>query len=363
MSTFGVTVERIGQIKPAQNADRLELATLEGKDYEFVVGKGSFSPGELVVYFPVDSELPAPLIEALELTGKLAHGTIPTDGTPRPQNRVKTIKLRGNLSQGVVAKFAVVQGFLKNALSEIGVGMNLAHQLGVTKYEPPVVPSKGGNLVPLPELVSVYDIESAQNYTDLVERLMDEPVLITEKLEGAHWAATLYNDMRLVVSQRRYAIDPIPGGAVHDWWKVLYAQGLDRLLASLQTALKPKQCVTIRGEIVGPGVQGNYYGLSDHRVYPFEIEVDGAPIDAREFLRLSEAFNFATVPIIWLEYPLTDWLDGDSLKDASTDISVVNPKKLREGIVIRPMAEQRDEQLGRVILKVRSPEYLAKSEF
>jgi len=41
----------------------------------------------------------------------------------------------------------------------------------------------------------------------------------------------------------------------------------------------------------------------------------------------------------------------------------LNTAALREGIVIRPMIEQRDERLGRVILKQRSPDYLANSDF
>src|SRR5215470_1276464 len=93
MSTFAVTVERIGRIWKHDNADLLEMASLEGKAYDFVVGKGDFQSGDTVIYFPVDSLLPDWICSRLNLTGKLAG---------RDKNRVKTVRLRGNISQGVV---------------------------------------------------------------------------------------------------------------------------------------------------------------------------------------------------------------------------------------------------------------------
>lgn len=209
MSEFAVTIEMIGEIREHTNADRLEMATLRGKDYDFVVMKGQFQPGDTVVYFPVDSILPEWVTNALGLTGKLAG---------KEQNRVKTIKLRGNISQGVVASpatFATHQPALKAAHP----GDDVTALLGVEKYEPPVIPSQHGNLVPLPQLVGKYDIESAQNHVDLVSVLMDEPVYITEKLEGSHWSATWFAETdSLVVCQRNYRIEPNNNGE-HDWHK------------------------------------------------------------------------------------------------------------------------------------------------
>ena len=55
MSTFQVTKEKVEKILPIAGADKIELAFLEGKDYQFVVGKGSFAVGDWGIYFPVDS--------------------------------------------------------------------------------------------------------------------------------------------------------------------------------------------------------------------------------------------------------------------------------------------------------------------
>jgi uncharacterized protein len=85
MSTFAVTVERIGRVWKHENADLLEMASLEGKAYDFVVGKGDFKAGDVVVYFPVDNLLADWICTSLNLTGKLAG---------RDKNRVKTVRLR-----------------------------------------------------------------------------------------------------------------------------------------------------------------------------------------------------------------------------------------------------------------------------
>src|SRR5690349_7977254 len=94
MSTFAVTIESIDRVWAHPNADRLELASLRGMTYQFCIPKGEYAPGDTVVYFPIDSLLPPALIETLGLTGKLRGKTA---------DRIATVKLRGEISQGVVA--------------------------------------------------------------------------------------------------------------------------------------------------------------------------------------------------------------------------------------------------------------------
>ena len=108
--------------------------------------------------------MPEWVTDALGLTSRLAG---------KEKNRVKTIKLRGNISQGIVAEpeiFAVRQPEIRGALSGDGV----TEMLGVEKYVPPIVPSQYGDLLPLPAFVRKYDIESAQNHVHPVQALMDD---------------------------------------------------------------------------------------------------------------------------------------------------------------------------------------------
>src|SRR5512139_805408 len=159
MSTFAVTTEAVEKVWEHPNADSLELAKLEGMDFQFVVPKGSIFPGEVCLYFPVDSLLPEYILEYLNLTGKLSG---------KDKNRVKTIKLRGEISQGIIV-----------AQWELGLypthetGMDLTETLGVTKYESPEQLVKGARTSTLPPELHVYDIEGCERYPDVVKALMD----------------------------------------------------------------------------------------------------------------------------------------------------------------------------------------------
>ena len=351
MSLFAVTIETIGEIREHTNADRLEMATLASKDYDFVVGKNQFTQGEKVVYFPVDSILPDWITDALELTGKLAG---------KDKNRVKTIKLRGNISQGVVAKLDSLAAHVPN-ISQAAVGTDVTELLGVTKYEPPPIFSVHGNLLPLPSLVSKYDIEGAQNYKAVAESLMDEPVFITEKLEGSHWSITWFKEGdKIIVSQRNYRIEP-NGSGEHVWHKMAREGNYPGILRTMAADLNAK-AVTIRGELVGIGICSDYYRLNTHKLYLFEIEVDGLPVAAAQFIAFTEQYNLPTVPILGYNITLRDWLAGQSIKQASDGRSKI-ADKAREGIVIKPLVERREDNIGRVVLKQRSPQYLVNSDY
>src|ERR1700728_669342 len=98
MSTFAVTLEQL-TIHEHTNADALELAQVGL--CRAVVLKGQFKTGDYALYIPEQAVLPDELIEELGLVGRLAG----------PQhNRVKAVRLRGQLSQGIVCRPAKVQG-------------------------------------------------------------------------------------------------------------------------------------------------------------------------------------------------------------------------------------------------------------
>ena len=91
MAYFEVNVVKIDQIEDHPNADALELAVIGG--YRAIVKLGDFKAGDLVVYIPEQSIVPQWLLERMGLEGRLAG---------KDKNRVKAIKLRGVLSQGLV---------------------------------------------------------------------------------------------------------------------------------------------------------------------------------------------------------------------------------------------------------------------
>jgi len=358
MSTFGVTVEQISKVWNHPNADRLDLAQVEGMSFQFVVGRDQYKIGDLVLYFPVDAVLPDDVIEKLGLVGKLSGAK---------HNRVKTVKLRGEISQGLVSPLTDWALLIWDTLESIPdkIGADVAGALGIVKYEPEEeFHARPENLLPLPELVGVYDIEGADRHPTVVEMMMDMPVIVTEKIEGSHFSVSLSKDHTFTVCQRRFSIKE--DSSDHLWIRVAEEMDLKGLLEFIHLYLGSNLLVTLRGELVGPKIQGNYYDLKKHDIYFFEIEVDGQPIPAAKFYEVFEHVKeYKTVPILgnlFFHVSLREYLHGASLQEASNGPSkLVN--KMREGIVIRPAYEEKWlSGLGRLILKQRSPEYLAKSE-
>jgi len=348
MSAFTVELRRIARIDPHPNADRLEVARLEGLAWEFVVPKGGFQPGDPVLYFPIDSVLPPDLADRLGVRNYLVG---------KEKTRVKTARLRGFPSQGLVVRPAQVR-----ADWTPDPGVDYAVELGVVKYEPPPIPCHAGDLVPLPAGLSVYDIEGADNFPHLVEVLLDLEVCVTEKLEGSNWSATRTREGAVFVSQRNHSIRPTEG-AEHDFWRVGREQGLLDLLAHV-AAERPGRDVTLRGEYLGPGVQKNIYRLPKNLIALFDVEVDRRALPFREFEEIVGAAKAVVVPVLFVGR-FRDWLGVRTVREASNGESVF-PKAdgvAREGIVVKPLVERTHEELGRLILKQRSPEYLAGSEF
>ena len=363
MSTFEVTVRRLSKVLPHTNADKLELAEVEGLAYQFVIPKGQFKVGDDVVYFPIDSVMPDSLSTRLGIKNYLAG---------KEKNRVKTAKLRGMVSQGVVAPpGTVIAGWTPvdpnvidgcfAPVDHYEYGVDYAPMLGVTKYDPPPVIGENCTLGALPPGVDSYDIESCDYHPDIAESLLDQKVYISEKIEGQNWSATIQPDGTIQVSQRSRQIIPTSDVKPAIW---TVADGETGIFAFLKSILimNPGHLITVRGEYVGPGVQKNIYKLQKHKVLVFDIEVNCKPLDAHRFLSLASAFGIETAPTLALDVTLREWLAGRTIRDASNGKSVL-AETLREGIVIKLMAEQRHVELGRLFLKQRSPEYLAETDF
>ncbi|MBI4703576.1 MAG: hypothetical protein HY744_20890 [Deltaproteobacteria bacterium] len=348
MAAFGVTSEQIKSTRPIPDADRIEVATLAGMDFEFVIPKGQFSPGDRVLYFPVDSLLPAPLIERIGLTGRLAG---------KDRNRVKTIKLRGQISQGLVASCDLVPAGMSDA-------EQITALLGVTKYEPPEEICLGAVLTRLPAGQGKFDIESADRYVEVAELLMDQPAFITEKVEGSNLWVRAEPDGTTIVGQREHSVTPREGGE-HTFHVIARRHKLAELAASLATG--HGRPVVVYGEALGPKIQGNIYKLANYSVRLFDIKVGPGFLAPAAFLdAVREGLGNTDLVVPVLQAPdgttLRAWLGGRTIKEASNGRSLLLDR-MREGIVIKPLTEGHHPAIGRLVVKQRSPQYLAKSEF
>jgi RNA ligase (TIGR02306 family) len=349
MAFFGVTIEEIETVNPIEGADRIQVATIKGLVFNFVIAKDSFKPGDKVLYFPVDSLIPQALAEKLGVAGKLAGSN---------KDRIKTVKLKGVMSQGIVGPVGLIDG-LDDRTPE-----SITQFLGITKYEPPEVVCHGGKLTRHAEGVSTYDIEGADRYPKVVDKLMDQIVFITEKVEGSNWYGGVDAAGNPVVGQRSGAIIPDDVNSPdHTWWKVARDYQLLYNAYRIREDNYKQKSVIFRGEIAGGSIQSNLYKFPKFRIFVFDILVDGQYVDVEKFLKLTSDFGIETAPVLSKDKTLREWLGGKTIKEACHGNSMLGDN-LREGIVIKPMTEQYDGILGgRLLIKQRDPIYLAKYGF
>jgi RNA ligase (TIGR02306 family) len=345
MAFFGVTVETIEKVWPHPNADRLALSKAKGLSFQFVILKDSFKEGDKILYFPIDSKLPQELVIKLGMEGKFSGAE---------KNIIKTLKLRNEISQGYVTS---PTGIIPEDLLDQNA-QQITEFLGVTKFELEPVELKDVRLISLPSGLSDYDIEGADRNQSVIDQLMDEDVVISEKMEGENNNTAIDNDGQTYVSTRNRCLVEKEG------FKNRYCNvSREFKLADILLKNASAETVALYYEICGPGLHCNVYKLEKDTIYLFDIKKNGRwlPFGLFEAFLQQNGLSHLMAPIVF-KGKLRDFLAGRTIQEASNGDSLVNPKVLREGIVIKPLVEQNHSQLGRLIIKQRSPEYLAKNK-
>lgn len=356
MSTFIVPVVRV-TIAAHDNADALEIACVG--DYRAIVRKGQFVTGDLVAYIPEQAIVPDALLDELGLRGRLAG---------KEANRVKAMKLRGVLSQGLVYP-------ARGTWSE---GQNVAEELGIVKYEPPVPSHMSGQVHGAgPDRCVKYDIENIKAFPDVLED--GEPVVFTEKIHGTWCQLGLVPDDAagergpLVVSSKGLAGKGLaftadaPENATNLYLRVARHLGFEaRARRAFADALAAGRPVFVLGEVFGAGVQDLSYGsrTDQDRSLGFRVfDIYVGWFGQGEFLgdaaleAACAALDLPRVPVLY-RGPFS----REALHAHTDGRETVSGKALhvREGVVVRPQVERRHPELGRVQLKSVSEKYLLR---
>lgn len=217
----------------------------------------------------------------------------------------------------------------------------------------------------------MYDLESADRYTGIVDRLLGEPVYISEKLEGENAWATAWPDGRGAIGMRDNTI-LLKEGVENRFHKTLRACEVDRFAEYLAGRHGYGLRATVYAELLGPGCGvGNHYDLPAPTVRIFDVRIGPRFLEPLEFYdRVNAWYGAVTAERILVpaivrpeaRTTLRAFLGTRTVKEASDGPSLLAPAKRREGIVIVPLAEGRDDRIGRLILKQRSPAYLANTD-
>ena len=313
------SIRKISDIQIIPGADMIELAIVDG--WKVVVAKNvEHKVGDMVVYCEIDSFLP--IKEEFEFLRKSSYKKM-SDGTEG--FRLRTIKLKGQVSQGLILPLKDLQLPNKDLLE---VGMDVTNLLGISKYEPPIPAELSGKVKGLfPSFLRKTDEERIQNLSDEYENLKQHKFYVTEKLDGS--SATFYSkDGVFGVCSRNLELLETEGNT---FWKVARELKLEEWLTSQDVNY------SIQGELIGESIQGNPYKIKGQTVGFF----NAFNIDTQEYLGLEEfeklisSMGLKSVPILDREFTLPDTID--ELLTYADEKSVLNSNFDREGVVIRSL--------------------------
>lgn len=300
-----VTLKKIDQISPIENADRIVTAKIGG--WNIIVKKDEFTIGETVVYFEVDTALPVDVEQFEFLSGRGVKTVVNPDNVEVQAHVLKTMKMRGVISQGLVL-----------ALSDFGLSENATQDevnetfknLGVFKYEPPL-PLGGGVVGPFPTQARKTDSERVQNLTDVfLQGLNKDEWYASEKIDGTS-STFVKRDGKLVVASRNWEVSPTDSAQA----KIADKLGMFDLM--------PEGSV-IQGEIFGEGVNKNPLKIQGTRLMVFNAS---SPVQSDEF---DNFINEHSVPV--LDMVLPDTVD-EAVEQVFKMKSIVNPSVYAEGVV------------------------------
>ncbi len=323
------SIQRIRALDAIPEADAILKATVLG--WELVVKKEEFALNDLCVYAEIDSLMPdRPEFEFLKNRGM----------------RIKTIRLRGQISQGICLPLSILPHG-----TVIEEGADVTDMLGITKYDPPMPANLAGQAKGLfPSFLSKTDETRVQVLQQLLDKYADEPCYVTEKLDGS--SVTYYvKDGIFGVCSRNLDLIETEDNSL---WKCAKSLNIEAKLLALN------KNIALQGEIIGEGIQGNKYKCKGQTVRFFNaFEIDTHRyFDFVDFVALMETLELETVPILERDYRLER--DIPTLIEKAAGKSVLNPNTHREGIVFRPLMERIERNFGRVSFKAINPAFLLK---
>jgi len=343
------SIQKCVALSPIDGADKIEKATILG--WECVVKKGEFNVGDLGVYIEIDSIVPnTPAFEFLK----------------ERKFRVRTIKLRGQVSQGL---FMPISAFPE--LKHVTEGQDVSKKLGVTKYDPEEIVGqstqpkkrpwwfyilvripfvrdlilrkvKGGGGYSFPtHLVPKTDETRLQAFgPDFLETYKDLPISITQKMDGSS-LTMIWHKGKLSVCSRNVWFPTYKNNA---FWNIIKEIGFTEKFLKIGKMTN----FALQGELCGPGIQGNKYKLEKPTLFIYGIwdmvrreylnpnELRFAVESFRSLLGNPEALQYVDE----LERATTIGAIGTTVDEwiaYATTKNRLNPDTFNEGIVVRSL--------------------------
>ena len=331
------SIQVIKELSPINGADAILCAKVLG--WECVVKKSEFQVGDRCVYFEIDSVLP------------IAQWNDHLRKEEGKKLRVRTIRLRGQLSQGLAMPLSIIPS------GEYEVGQDVTSIVGVEKYEP-VVPAHLSGMAKgnFPAFLHKTDETRLQSEPRVLDEAVSKGLVLvgTLKMDGTSFTA-YRRDADFGVCSRNLDLTETEDNA---HWRMARKLKLEEILRSEPTNL------CIQGEMAGPGIQANRMGFKEVDLYLFNLY----DIDTGKYLSHSELIEFGkkhnlkvvdTVSVIQFGHDMV-------LRDAKYLLNIANNLNYdngtpAEGIVWRSAYEIHSDVLkGRMSFKTISNRFLEK---
>jgi len=364
------TIQTITALDPIDGADSIVRATVLG--WHVVVKKDEFKVGDKCVYIEIDSIVPKenPVFGFLESR----------------KYRVRTIKLRGQISQGLCIR---IEEFPE--LEKCEIGDDVTNILKIVKYDPEAqieiqtCKKKQDswfirllmrfkwfrNLRALvtdrtkgfpSNIISKSDETRIQSIPELLEEHRGERVSYTEKLDGQSYTATLrrkrkllpfWNRYEFVIASRNLRVDQKGNSTYAD---VTKRYDIFNKLKLFLESNEEIEAIAIQGEICGPNIQKNKYAFTENHLFLFKVkyqyEYTDLVLSQKQVEKFAKDFDLESVPFLGY-FELEN--DIDKLVDlAGSEKSKKAPIE-REGIVVRS-----DKCNYEFSFKVINPKFLLK---
>lgn len=331
------TIRKIDAIDPIDGAAAIECATVGG--WKVVVKKGEYQPGDTAIYCEIDSWIP------YELAPFLCKGKEPKEYNGVKGERLRTVRIRGQLSQGLLLK----------ANGDFPEGTDMTEALGIQKWERPIPTQLSGQIKGnFPTVIPKTDQERAQNLVKEIIAAREAGLKfdIEEKLEGSSMTCYII-DGAFGVCSRNF---DLKRDEKNTFWATAIAEDIEAKMRAVSET-SGNWNFAIQGELIGPGIQGNIYGLSKCEFHVFDVYdiTKGKYLSPFNRRCLIERMGLKHVPVLNATVSLQETLGitdiPQLLKFAEGKTVVGTTGCEREGVVFK-------EVNGGMTFKVISNKYL-----
>lgn len=374
-------VVKIDEIRPIEGADRVEVAIVNG--WHIMVRKDQFKPGDLAVYFEIDSKVPAEepfmFLEPKHFkikTQKYFKGTVISQGLLMGFEdfgwEKDAYKLGDFLTQKLKVTYAVEEDNARKA-SSVDKYKKMAQRHGKLFSHQPfrwlMRRTWGKKILFLffgktsdkktgwPAWVAKTDEERVENMPWIFDN--KSPFVATEKIDGTSTTFTMkrgkFGKNDFYVCSRNVVFDKPDKNCFYDtnvYIEMAEKYDIEKILESILTDDPTLDWVTLQGETYGAGIQKRDYGLKEHRFAGFNfITSKEGRWDSVRAAKFMAQYNIPWVPILDENYILPDTIE--ELRAFSHSEGSRIDGVIKEGIVFR-------SQDGSMSFKCVDPEFLMK---